>query len=126
MTLQTCLIPAFLPFAELYDGAGQHLGGIHPPLLSDNVLTQAFHASKAMRPVSALLHLTPDEANADLGLVWMVPLNTTRETPVAEEIIGHLVQALDARRAVMLHGDNADTVAGIKVLLGLFAGGGHA
>jgi hypothetical protein len=117
---------ASLHLVEIYDGTGRHLGGVHPPLAVDNVLTQAYHDSKAARPVGQALYLYPEDANVDLALVWMLPLGMTRETPIPHEIAGEIVQAVDARKTVIMHGNDPEIVARIRALIASFVGGGHA
>ena len=115
-----------LRLVELYDGRGQHLGGIYPPLVEGNQLSDAYHASKALRPAGAKLFLLSEDADAEAAFVWMLPLGMTRETLLPREIAGELVQAIDNRKAVMLHGDDPEIVQRVRRTIALFAGGGHA
>jgi hypothetical protein len=115
-----------LDLVEIYDGTGKHLGGILPPLAVDNVLTQAYAISKALRPSGRSLYLHDEDANADLALVWMLPINMTIETLLPREVVAEVVQAVDSRKTVVVHGNNEQILDRVRATVAMFVGGGHA
>jgi hypothetical protein len=90
------------------------------------VLTPAFHENKAARPAVRALYLDPDDAYKEIGLVWMLPLDMSPAVLIPHEIAGALVQAVDARKTVVIHGVTDEAVMGVVWLVARFAGGGRA
>ncbi len=55
-----------------------------------------------------------------------MPLGLTKDVPIPREIAAEIVQAVDARKTVIMHGDDPDILARIRVTISVFVGGGHA
>ena len=117
---------AILPLVQLYDGNGQHYAGVYPPLMENNVLTPAYHQNKADRPACRSFCLDPDDYRKDLGAVWMLPLDMSPSVLIPHEIAGRLIQAVDARKTVIVHGATDEACCGVLRLVQMFAGGGRA
>ncbi|WP_158742785.1 hypothetical protein [Acidisphaera sp. L21] len=115
-----------LDLVEIYDGTGRHLGGIFPPLLDGNVLTEACTLSKALRPGFRSLYLWPEDEHGELALVWMLPITMTIETPLPREIVAEVVYAVDSRKVVQMHGNDERVLDQVRALIARFVGGGHA
>jgi hypothetical protein len=109
---------------QLYDGTGAHFTGLFPPIAVNNVLTESFHSEKALRPAENALAVGPGGNN--LGWIWMIPLGLPPEGPICPEIVGNLVQAVDAGKGVVVHADNLATARTVIDIVRLLAGGGHA
>ena len=87
------------PCEALFDNAGQHLGGIYPPLIADGALTSAHADFVASRPASHLVWR--DDAAcpnplATVGLVWMAPHVGGNPLEFSPGVLPFLVLALDA------------------------------
>ena len=59
-------------------------------------------------------------------MVWMLPLDMSPTVPIPHEIAGALVRAVDARQTVVFHGATDEACCGVRNLVAMFAGGGHA
>ncbi len=103
---------------RLFDGAGQHLGGIYPPLAIDNVLTAVHDECLATRPVQLLVHGPECEfPRQQIGLVWMMPLHTD-PLMAALNVAPWLVYALDAGMSVQVHASSDQAIAEAHMVMG--------
>ncbi len=115
----------YAKFQVLHDGAGQHLGGIYPPLMVNNELTDFYRNNVAERPLHRRLQLDGGDAN-DVGAVWMMPLGGTLDPVTLSQVLPVLVQALDAGQLVILHADRQATIDRAGIWAALCVGGGNA
>ena len=113
---------------EVYDGEGNHLGGIYPPIATDRgcALTDAYHQSKALRPLSQLIaHRLPEEG-PELGMVWMLPVGMKADDHIPDDVLGAAVWLIDQDKSVIIHADDADALRVVTIVACRFTGGGHA
>ncbi len=115
----------YAQFQVLHDGTGRHLGGLYPPLVVDNELTEFYRNNVAERPLHRRLQLDGGDAN-DVGAVWMMPLGGPVDPVTMSQVLPVLVQALDAGQSVMLHADRQETLDHAGIWAGLCVGGGNA
>ena len=112
---------------ELYDNRGRHFGGIFPPLLRDEQLTEAHARSIATRPVNCLISQAGvcEDPEASFGLLWMMPPGPD---PLSRSVtaLSYLVYALDIGASVMLHAYEQEAIDAVCRTLPPLLGGGHA
>ena len=114
---------------EVYDGEGNHLGGIYPPIATDwgNALTDAYYSSKALRPLQQqFVHLPGSEQSSPLGMVWMLPVGMKAGDRIPGDVLGAAVYLIDHGQSVMIHADDAGALRMVSILLCQFAGGGRS
>ena len=110
---------------DLYDAAGRHLGGVHPPLLLGPDLTEAYCAKKLERPYHRIIWRGDDKVQLNLGLVWMAPI-PARPLLMTDYVRAALVHALDCGQSVVIHADNEDAIHSATWHVLIMTGGGHA
>ncbi len=109
---------------QLYNGAGQHLGGVFPPLMVGQVLTDHHRAMVADRPNQLVLGGGPNPHSC-LGLVWMAPI-PFNPLLLSSYVLGSIVHALDAGQAVLIHADCEAAIQTTVDQVAPMVGGGHA
>ena len=110
---------------DLYDGTGQHVGGLYPPIMVNWVLTDAYAAKCAERPVNRLIFADEAMAYTALGFVWMAPVPSL-PLAMSDYVRGALVQALDNGQSIIVHADTEYAVHKACWLVSIMSGGGHA
>ena len=122
------MLPLPAKFEALYNAAGQHVGGIYPPIMVDGALTEAHAGCLSTRPAARLLYYPtacPEPAGS-LGLVWMCPGTAENPLAVSPAVLRYLVYVLDAGASVQVHAASEAAIDATMRQLNPLVGGGHA
>ena len=86
----------------------------------------AYHQSKALRPLSQLIAHRPAEEQPELGMVWMLPVGMKAGDRIPGDVLGAAVWLIDQDRSVIIHADDAEALRLVTIVACRFAGGGRA
>ena len=124
--------PIHLELEEIYDGHGQHFGGVYSPLLQNGRATESLIGCLSTRPAHHLIWMNDavcPNPHSSLARVWMmltVEGNPLVTSPVSPAVLPYLVQALDGGASVQLHAPTMEAIKAVCETVAPLLGGGHS
>lgn len=109
----------------LFDGNGEHVGGIYPPLAAGDQLTVQHQLMVAACPARTIVWKSGEQP-AWLGLLWFMPAGEANPLAASPHAFGHLVQTLEAGHSVALYAATAAAIDATCRTVASMLGGGHA